>query len=118
RQRLGQDAGYLGSGVTTQHDGSSLLVRISVPPAGRSSQVVQFKVRGHGGQLTAKQLTDALQPGGTVGLEAQHQHRCGVGGAYQTPAIGLVDADAVDTGNTCLLAPVRVVLQCLDQGEL
>src|SRR5690606_41896496 len=68
--------------------------------------------------ILAECLADALQPGGVIGFEAQHQHRRGIRGPHQSPAIRVVDADAVDGGYPCLLPPVRCAMQGFDQLEL
>ena len=49
-------------------------------------------------QLFAVKILDPPQRGFVVGLEAQHQHRGGVGGAQQAPAVVPVRAQAVEGG--------------------
>src|SRR5690242_1026784 len=49
--------------------------------------------------LRAKRVLDALERGGVVRVEAQHQHGRSIGRAHQTPAVGPIRAQAVDGGN-------------------
>src|SRR5690606_3927367 len=60
---------------------------------------------------------DALQLGLGFSFETQHQHRRGVGGANQTPALRVINANTVDAGQFGI-APLSVFFQRFNNGEL
>lgn len=80
-QCFGQNLGYMGSGIAIEgHAG--LQVR-----NGKSSER-QLQAWFDPQQLRAEYSLDTVELRRAVGLEAQHQHRRGVGGADQAPAVG------------------------------
>src|SRR5699024_6149185 len=70
------------------------------------------------GQRLAKLALNALQRRVALALEAQYQYRCGVGGAAQAPAVGVVDANTVQGGLDAVVTEVALTGQALDQREL
>src|SRR5712691_7892038 len=58
--------------------------------------VRQRRIRLERLQRRAKISLDALQGGGVVGFEADHDHRGGIGGSGESEAVSILHAHAVD----------------------
>src|SRR5690606_11369949 len=86
-QRFGQDLGELGGSFTAEGH------------AGLRKSERQLEIRRDSIKLGAEDVLYALELGFAFRLEAQHQYRCGVGSAHQTPAFRIIDAQAVKGGD-------------------
>src|SRR5690606_23503647 len=104
-QRFGQDLGELGGSFTAEGH------------AGLRKSERQLEIRRDSIKLGAEDVLYALELGFAFRLEAQHQYRCGVGSAHQTPAFRIIDAQAVKGGDAGL-APLGFAAQGFDDGEL